>query len=190
VQERVLTEDQIRAATIGEPRLLNATIRLVPYDPAWPSRFEREAQRIRAALGERVLLLEHVGSTSVPGLCAKPVIDIVLAVANSADEGSYVSPLEARGYALRIREPAWFEHRMLCPEDAEAHVHVFSAGCEEVGRMLAFRDHLRAREEDRELYAQTKRSLAARIWRYAQNYADAKTEIVGEILARAMPQAR
>ena len=180
------TEQQIRAATIGEPRLLNATIRLVPYDPAWPSLFEREARRVRKALGDRVLLLEHVGSTSVPGLCAKPVIDMVLAVPSSADERAYVAPLEACGYVLRIREPAWFEHRLLCPSDMEANVHVFSAGCEEIGRMLAFRDRLRAHEGDRKLYEETKRTLAARTWRYAQNYADAKSEVVGEILARAM----
>ncbi len=82
------------------------------YDPAWPCLFEREAQRIRGALGERALMVEHVGSTSVPGLAAKPIIDILLVVADSADEASYVPDLEAVGYVLRIREPEWHQHRV------------------------------------------------------------------------------
>jgi GrpB-like predicted nucleotidyltransferase (UPF0157 family) len=82
---------------------LNSTIYLAPYDPAWPVLFTRLAKQIHEALGDAVLLLEHVGSTSVPGLSAKPIIDMVLAVANSSDESSYVKPLQDNGYTLRIR---------------------------------------------------------------------------------------
>src|SRR5262249_2848503 len=147
-------------------------------DPGWPLKFSLQANRIRDALSEKVLLLEHVGSTSVPGLSAKPIIDMVLAVSNSADEPSYIPPLEQQGFVLRIREPAWFQHRLLKPPDIDGNLHVFSAGCEEINRMLAFRDWLRVHEEDRRLYEQAKRELAAQIWKYTQNYADAKSQVI------------
>ena len=180
-----MTEDQIIAATVGERQPLNSTIYLAPYDPAWPSLFIRLAKQIREALGDAILLLEHVGSTSVPGLSAKPIIDMVLAVADSSDESSYVKPLEEKGYTLRIREPDWHEHRLLKPPEVEGNLHVFSAGCEEIERMLLFRDWLRTHADDRLLYEETKRELAARTWKYTQNYADAKAKVVQEILARA-----
>ena len=180
-----MTDDQIIAATVGERQPLNSTIYLAPYDPAWPSLFTRLAKQIHEALGDAILLLEHVGSTSVPGLSAKPIIDMVLAVADSSDEASYVKPLEEKGYTLRIREPDWYEHRLLEPPEVEGNLHVFSAGCEEIERMLLFRDWLRIHADDRLLYEETKRELAVRTWKYTQNYADAKAEVVQEILARA-----
>jgi GrpB-like predicted nucleotidyltransferase (UPF0157 family) len=155
------------------------------YDQEWPRWFEQAAREIRTALGDRALSLDHVGSTSVPGLAAKPLIDINLVVADTTDESAYVPPLEAIGYVLRVREPDWFEHRMLRGSDPPVNVHVFPQGCEEVERMLVLRDWLRTHEDDRELYARTKRELAAKQWKYVQNYADAKSEVVGEILARA-----
>ncbi len=181
------TEEQLRAATIGEPEQLSGPVELVEYDAAWPSLYELEATRIRAALGERVLQLEHVGSTSVPALAAKPRIDIVLAVADSADEPGYVPALEAAGYVLRIREPGWFEHRLLRGIAPAVNLHVFSVGCPEIERMVAFRDRLREDEADRRLYADAKRELARREWKFVQNYADAKTAVVEEILRRARP---
>jgi GrpB-like predicted nucleotidyltransferase (UPF0157 family) len=180
-----MTEDQIIAATVGERQPLNSTIYLAPYDPAWPSLFTRLAKHIHEALGDDILLLEHVGSTSVPGLSAKPIIDMVLAVADSSDESSYVPPLEEKGYTLRIREPDWYEHRLLKAPDVPGNLHVFSDGCEEIEQMLLFRDWLRTHADDRLFYEETKRKLAARKWKYTQNYADAKTEVVQEILARA-----
>jgi GrpB-like predicted nucleotidyltransferase (UPF0157 family) len=138
------------------------------------------------ALAEAALELHHAGSTSVPGLAAKPVIDIVLVVADSADEASYVPGLEATGWTLRVREPDWFEHRCLKTFDPASNLHVFTAGCDEVGRMLAFRDHLRADAADRRLYEETKRTLAAERWAVMQDYADAKSEVVAVIMQRAM----
>jgi len=138
-----------------------------------------------AALGERVLLIEHVGSTSVPGLAAKPRIDVLLLVTDSADEPAYVPALEAAAYVLRIREPDWYEHRMFNGLDTDINLHVFSPGCPEIDRMLLFRDWLRSNASDRRLYERTKRELARKDWRYTQNYADAKTAVVEEILARA-----
>jgi GrpB-like predicted nucleotidyltransferase (UPF0157 family) len=181
-----LTEEQLRAATIGELKPLAAPVRLVDYDPDWPRLFGREAARIRAALGVKALRIEHVGSTSVPGLAAKPIIDIVLVVADSADEQAYVPPLEGAGYVLRIREPDWFEHRVFKGPDTNVNLHVFSSGCEEIERMVCFRDWLRRSDSDRELYERTKRGLAKQTWKYVQNYADAKSAVVDEILTRAI----
>lgn len=180
-----MDEDELRAVTVGELRPLEGKIEIADYDPEWPRLFAREAARIREALGERALLVEHVGSTSVPGLAAKPRIDILLAVERSADEADYVPALEGAGYVLRIREPAWHEHRLLKGPDTDVNLHVLSRGCPEIERMLRFRDWLRRDEADRERYARVKRELARRDWRYTQEYADAKTVIVDEILARA-----
>jgi GrpB-like predicted nucleotidyltransferase (UPF0157 family) len=180
-----MTEDQLRAVTIGELKPLAGRIQIVDYDARWPELFERENARIGAALGSRALRVEHTGSTSVPGLAAKPIIDVVLVVADSRDEDSYVPALEAAGYKLRIREPNWHEHRLLKGPDTEMHLHVFSAGCPEIDRMLAFRDWLRTNAADRDLYARTKIALAQKEWKYQQNYADAKTAVVEEIMTRA-----
>lgn len=181
-----LTEEQILAANIGAPLVLDSPIALSPYDPQWPQHYAALARDIRAALGAKVSTLEHVGSTSVPGLPAKPVIDIILAVSDSGDEPAYVPALEALGYVLKIREPDWFNHRLLKTPDAGVNLHVFTQGCEEIARMLAFRDWLRTHADDRTLYERTKQELAARTWKYMQNYADAKSEIVKAILSRAL----
>ncbi|TCP57260.1 GrpB-like predicted nucleotidyltransferase (UPF0157 family) [Tamaricihabitans halophyticus] len=177
--------DQLREIYIGEPPELNSTINLVDYDPAWPASYDREAARIRAALGDQVVRLEHVGSTSVPGLCAKPILDILLTVPDSAAEQDYVPALQAAGYRLTIREPDWYEHRLCKGPDTDVNLHIFSADSPEPARMLAFRDHLRANSADRERYAATKRELAARTWQYTQLYADAKDEVVADIMSRA-----
>jgi GrpB-like predicted nucleotidyltransferase (UPF0157 family) len=185
-----MTSEQIRAAHVaGEPRIHDAPIHLADYDPAWPELFRREEERIRGALRERVVLLEHVGSTSVPGLAAKPVIDICLVVPDSSDEESYVPALEAAGYVLWIREPEWFEHRLFKGPDTTLNLHVYSEGCVEIERYLLFRDRLRTNQADRELYLRTKRELARRQWKYVQNYADAKSAVVEEIIARARERA-
>lgn len=131
------------------------------------------------------MLLEHAGSTSVPGLAAKPKIDMLLVVANSADESAYVPDLQAAGYVLQIRETDWYEHRMFKGPDTDINLHVFSAGCPEIDRMLLFRNWLRSNAADRGLYERTKRELARQNWKYMQNYADAKTAVVKTILARA-----
>lgn len=180
-----LTEAQILAVHVGELKPLTQPIQLVDYDPAWPHLFAREAERVRAALGDRVLLLEHVGSTSVPGLAAKPKIDMLLVVANAADEATYVPALVAAGYQLHIREPDWYDHRLFKGPDTDINLHVFTSGCEEIDRMVRFRNWLRANDADRELYQRTKQELAQRQWKYTQNYADAKSAVVREILARA-----
>jgi GrpB-like predicted nucleotidyltransferase (UPF0157 family) len=184
-RDPITTDEQLQAVTVGERKPHNAPIALAEYDPAWPELFEREAERIRMALGDRALRLEHTGSTSVPGLAAKPIIDITLLVPDSADEPAYAPALEAAGYILRIREPHWLEHRLFKGPDTDVNLHVFSEGCVELDRMVGFRDWLRAHPDDRELYERTKRELATRTWRHVQHYADAKTGVVEEIIARA-----
>ncbi|HET9110814.1 MAG TPA: GrpB family protein [Ktedonobacterales bacterium] len=179
------TEERMLAVHLTPPQPLNGPISIAEYDPAWPQLYEVEAAKIRAALGERILLLEHVGSTSVPGLAAKPLIDIALVVADTTDEAAYVPALEAQGYMLHIREPDWHQHRLLKGANPTVNLHVFNPGCDEVRRMLRMRDWLRANPADRALYEQTKRELARRTWKYTQNYADAKSEVVEAILARA-----
>jgi GrpB-like predicted nucleotidyltransferase (UPF0157 family) len=179
------TEEEMQAARIGGMRLHNAPIQLMDYSAEWPALFAREANRLRAKLGDRVLMLEHVGSTSVPGLAAKPIIDMILAVADSADEPAYVPAMESAGYVLHIREPEWHQHRLFRSHDTDINLHVYSFGCPEIDKMLMFRDWLRSNDADRELYERTKRELAKQTWRYVQNYADAKTQVVEEIIARA-----
>jgi GrpB-like predicted nucleotidyltransferase (UPF0157 family) len=172
-----------------EPERAAGRIEVVDYDPVWPQLFQAEATRVRGALGAAALSVEHVGSTSVPGLAAKPVIDINLTVADSADEGAYAPALEAAGYRLAVREPEWFEHRMFKGADPAVNLHVFSAGCPELARMRLMRDWLRESLQDLALYAQTKRRLSAGDWAYVQDYADAKGEVVAEIMARAQAWA-
>jgi GrpB-like predicted nucleotidyltransferase (UPF0157 family) len=178
-------EVELQAVRLQKVEVHGKPVELADYDPAWPKLYEREARKIRAALGDRVLELEHAGSTSVPGLAAKPIIDIVLAVPDSAHESAYVPPLEQAGYVLTIREPDWHEHRLLKGSDPTVNLHVFSQGSPEVQRMLVFRDRLRVNEAERMLYERTKRELAQRTWTYVQDYADAKTQVVEAILSRA-----
>lgn len=110
---------------------------------------------------------------------------MLVVVTDSADEDTYVPPLEGVGYLLRIREANWHEHRMFTGPDTKIHLHVFSSGCPEIDRILMFRDWLRSNAADRHLYACTKLALTRKEWKYAQNYADAKTAVIEEILARA-----
>ena len=184
-EDEATYEESLAEITVGPPERLQGRIEIVDYDRRWPALFAREADRIRRLLGERVVRLEHVGSTSVPDLPAKSIIDVVLEVPDSSDEPAYVPDLEARGYVLRIREPRWFEHRMLEGPDTNINLHVFSAGCSETDRMALFRDRLRSNEEDRRWYARVKRQLAALDWKSVQQYADAKTDVIMEIMTRA-----
>jgi GrpB-like predicted nucleotidyltransferase (UPF0157 family) len=161
-------------------------VSLHTYSSEWPAMFSHEAQQIGKALAGLDIEVHHTGSTSVPGLRAKPVIDITLAVPDSTDEPAYMPALIEAGYEFVLSEPDWFEHRLFRRVDPRVNVHVFTAGSTEIERMLVFRDHLRVNELDRELYESTKAALAEREWTNVQQYADAKTDVVKVILARAM----
>jgi GrpB-like predicted nucleotidyltransferase (UPF0157 family) len=158
-------------------------VRIVDYDPAWPAKFKMHARIIADALGDSDLVIEHIGSTSVPGLAAKPIIDILVVVQDSADESVYLSQLEAAGYVLRVREPEWNEHRMFRTPARDVHVHIYSSGCHEIQRNLIFRDRLRQNVADRLRYEQVKRQLAAQDWPDMNAYADAKTEVIESIIS-------
>jgi GrpB-like predicted nucleotidyltransferase (UPF0157 family) len=151
-------------------------------DPAWPVRFRAERDRIAAALGERALRIEHIGSTSVPGLAAKPIVDVQVRVADPDDEPAFVPALEAAGYVLRVREPG---HRMLRTPALDVHVHIRRDGDPAADRDLAFRDRLRASPADRAAYERLKRELATREWGDMNEYASAKGPLIEAILARA-----
>jgi GrpB-like predicted nucleotidyltransferase (UPF0157 family) len=183
------SDDEIREAWVVEPPRLDSTVLLAEYDPSWPAQFDGAAERIRGALGERVVLLEHVGSTSVPGLAAKPIIDILLEVPDSGDEPAYVPALEAAGFRLVIREPDWEKHRCFSGSDPRVNLHVHSPGNGQTERYLLFRDRLRNHPAELATYLAKKRELAARTWSYLQHYADAKSEVIDEIVARARQSA-
>lgn len=185
----LISDEEMQRTRIGPVTPHNAPIVLVEYDAKWPKLFAREACRIQASLAGLAIRVEHVGSTSVPGLAAKPIIDIVLVVPDSSDEPAYVPPLESAGYVLHIREPDWFEHRLLKGPDPDVNLHVFSAGATEIDRMLMFRDWLRGHDADRDAYLAVKRTLALRTWRHMQHYADAKSDIVRQIVDRAAAAA-
>jgi GrpB-like predicted nucleotidyltransferase (UPF0157 family) len=168
----------------------NREIVIADYNPRWPDQFHKHAATISQALGSKALRIEHVGSTSVPGLAAKPIIDIDVLVADAGDEAAYLPALVEAGYVLRVREPDWHQHRMFRTPELDVHVHIFSPGCAEVTRHLAFRDRLQTSPEDRLLYECVKRKLAREDWGDMNAYARAKSEVVEQILARALPAGR
>ena len=156
------------------------------YDDQWPATYQVHAGIIAEALGDSALRLEHIGSTSVPGLAAKPIIDILLVVPNSAEESAYLPQLLAAGYELRVREPSFDEHRMVRAPERDVHVHIFSPSSKEIARYLAFRNRLRECSSDRLNYEQAKRILAKREWDDTNQYAEAKSTIVEGIISRGL----
>jgi GrpB-like predicted nucleotidyltransferase (UPF0157 family) len=158
---------------------------IVPYDPAWAIRFAHEAEKIASALGPVALGIEHIGSTSVPGLPAKPIVDILVMVHGPENEERYVPPLVAAGYELRVREPEFNEHRMLRTPTRDVHVHMFAPDAPNVLEYRLLREWLKQSPDDRTLYAETKRALARHDWDDMNDYAMAKTDVIHAILERA-----
>lgn len=168
---------------IGGPE--KRDIKIFDCDPSWPQKFKTHKEKIAGALGEKALRIEHIGSTSVPGLAAKPIIDILLVVANSGDEASYLPQLKKVGYELRVREPDFYEHRMLRTPERDVQIHVFSLGSPEIEHYITFRDRLRSNESDRKRYEEIKRQLTAQSWSDMNAYVNAKTEVIEKILSEA-----
>ncbi|GAA4688062.1 GrpB family protein [Nocardioides nanhaiensis] len=162
------------------------TLVLVDHDPAWPQRYAVFAQRIREAVGDVAVDVEHIGSTSVPGLAAKPIIDVLVTVPDITAEEDYLEPLVAAGFPLRVREPG---HRLVRTPERDANIHVVEVGAQAAEDYLLLRDQLRADPEDRQLYEDTKRELVKRDWPDTNAYADAKTEVVEAIKERARIRA-
>lgn len=155
---------------------------LSEHDPTWPARYAAHEERIRAALGGTAVLVEHVGSTSVPGLAAKPIIDVLVLVADVTAEEDYLPPLLDAGYLLRVREPG---HRMVRTPGLDVHVHINGAGDDRARDRVRMRDRLRSSDADRELYERTKRDLVSRDWPDMNAYADAKSDVIAQIMSRA-----
>ncbi len=154
---------------------------LADYDPHWVEMYTEHERRIQAALGQTVEV-EHTGSTSVPGLAAKPIIDILITVEDITAEEDYLDQLLDAGYELRVREPG---HRMVRTHARDVHAHIHEAGDQEARELLLFRDHLRTEPEDRDLYERTKRALVDRDWPDMNAYAGAKSDVIAEIKERA-----
>ena len=180
------TEEQIAAASVGAvSRPPDGRVAVVPADPEWPAQATHLIAAVRAALEHRALAVEHVGSTSVPGLWAKPVIDLDLTVADSSDEDAYVPALEGAGFRLTIREPEWEQHRCLVHSNPRCNLHVFSPGAVEPRRHRAFRDWLRTHDDDRDRYAALKRSLAEQHrFRSVMDYNNRKATLIYDIYER------
>lgn len=159
-----------------------AAVVIVEHDATWADRFAELRRRVEQALGARALSVEHIGSTSVPGLAAKPVVDVLLTVRSVDDEADYVDALERAGLVLRVREP---DHRMFRTPERDAHLHVYAQGRPEVADYLDLRDWLRRSASDRALYEATKRALAQRAWEDTNDYADAKSDVIRDVLTRA-----
>lgn len=165
---------------VGGPERL--TLELHDYDPLWVDAFLAHRSRILAALADGSVEIEHIGSTSVVGLAAKPIIDILVVVPDITAEEDYLVALLDAGYLLRVREPG---HRLVRTPDRTVHVHVFERGDNAIDDYLLLRDHLRSDENDRALYESTKRALLTRSWDDMNDYADAKTDVILAIKARA-----
>ena len=167
-------------------------IRVVDPDPAWPERYATLAARIRTALGDRALVVEHIGSTSVAGLPAKPIIDVSLIVADPADEAAYLPALEGAGFTLVIREPWWQEHRCLVHDDPKCNLHVFGPDAAEPVRQRMFRDWLLTHPDDLALYRDTKRAAASAAnaaGEHVMQYNARKQQVIREIYDRAFRAA-
>lgn len=162
-------------------------IHVVAHDPAWPRLFARERERLIAALGPLARRVDHVGSTAVPGLVAKPIIDIDVSVPDVDDESTYLGVLIAAGYHLRVRQPG---HRMVRTEDRAVQVHICDVDSDWERRHLLFRDWLRRNKDDREAYGQLKLQLAQQDWPDMNAYAEAKGPLITEITERAEAWAR
>jgi GrpB-like predicted nucleotidyltransferase (UPF0157 family) len=178
------TPEQMAAALVGEPPATWESIIIEDYDPAWADRFAAVSSLLGEALSGLVTAIEHVGSTSVPGLPAKPIIDIDLLIGDTADESRYLPALEEHGYRLVLREPWWYGHRMLVSPAEDVHLHVWPAGAPEPVRHRLFRDWLRAHPADRDLYAATKRRLARDTVHRPGDYSLAKNDVIDDIYMR------
>jgi GrpB-like predicted nucleotidyltransferase (UPF0157 family) len=178
-----------RSGLVGEPPKRWQSIVIEDYDPAWADRFTTERARLEDALefiGIIVIGIEHVGSTSVPGLAAKPIIDIDVLIEDTADESRFIPPLAGIGYRLVLREPWWFGHRMLMNPEEDVHLHVWPRNAAEPIRHRLFRDWLRAHPKDRALYASTKQRLAHETVDRPDDYTMAKSEVIDQIFARIL----
>jgi GrpB-like predicted nucleotidyltransferase (UPF0157 family) len=162
---------------------------IVDYDPEWPARYAAEAARIRETLGDRIVAVEHIGSTAVPGLAAKPIIDLMVGLRRLADAGDCIAPLEGLGYEYVPQyEESMPERRYFHkgpPGSRTHHLHMVEVTSDFWERHLLFRDHLRAHPEETRAYAALKRELAGRHGADREAYTNAKTDFIEAAVDRA-----
>ena len=173
---------------LGGPEKRKITIE--PYSNTWPEMFREQEALILQTLGSNSLRVEHIGSTAISGLAAKPIIDILLVVEDSSCESSYLPQLESAGYRLRVREPEFHQHRMFRTAALDVHLHVYSIGCPEIDRYLLFRNHLRSNSSDRQKYEDLKRQLSLQDWPDTNAYAEAKTDFIEAAIANARASSK
>lgn len=183
------TPEQMATALVGQPPRTGQSIVIQDYDPAWADRFAAASSQLSEVLGGLIITVEHVGSTSVPGLAAKPVIDIDLLIEETTDESRYMPALEGLGYRLVLREPWWYGHRMLVSSAEDVNLHVWPRAAPEPVRHRLFRDWLRSHPEDRELYATAKRRIARDTADQPGDYSLAKNNVIDDIYARIFAAA-
>ncbi|MDJ0376131.1 GrpB family protein [Cryobacterium sp. PH31-L1] len=176
-----------RRADVDEVELVGGSekrqLQVVAYDENWPDIFLDHQTRLRNTLGTAEVEVEHIGSTSVPGLAAKPIVDIVVTVVDITAEEDYLPHLLTAGYELRTREPG---HRLVRTPARDVHIHILQRGDQAVDNYLLFRNRLRADADDRALYEDTKRALLHHGFDDMNAYADAKTEVIAAIMRRAL----
>lgn len=172
-------------ATAGSARPPSELIELVDYDPSWPVRFSQWQQRIVDALGSVACSVEHVGSTSVPGLVAKPIVDIQVSVRDLEDEDAYVTALAQIGLQLRTRDEYHRYFRPFPDRPRDVHVHVCGVDSQWAQDHLLFRDYLRTHPDACAAYLAAKRAAVADWADDSYGYTDAKSAVVNRILARA-----
>lgn len=177
----VPSAEEIDAARVAASARAPETVEVVPPDPAWSQWYDAVRSRVVAALGEQVVSIAHVGSTSVPGLPAKPVVDVDLLVPDPADEEAWLPQLEAAGFELRVREPEWEEHRCLRGTDPACNLHVFAPDSRESRRHRMFGAWLRTHPADRELYASVKQEVARRGFTDAMLYNNEKAWVIYDL---------
>jgi GrpB-like predicted nucleotidyltransferase (UPF0157 family) len=184
------TPEQMAIALVGESPARWQSIVVEDYDPAWVDRFAAVRASLEAALGGLITGVEHIGSTAVPGLSAKPIIDVDLLIDDTSDESRYLPALERIGFRLVLREPWWHGHRMLVSATADVNLHVWPSRAPEPIRHLLFRDWLRTHPADRELYAATKRRLATDTAEQPRDYSLAKNDVIDDIYTRIFTEAQ
>lgn len=171
--------------TSGEQRASQERIDVTPYDATWPARFASMRARLAAALGAVALRIDHVGSTSVPGLAAKPIVDVQVSVRDHAHEAAYVPAIEELGFVLRARDD---QHRYFKPPPGSPRthqIHVCSAGGDWERDHLLFRDYLRAHPARADEYGALKTALALKFGDDRVGYTDAKTSFILDALELA-----
>ncbi len=184
------TPQQMINAVVGQFPVTRDAVTVVAYDETWPAQFEYHASRLRKKLGHHAIRVEHVGSTSVPGLSAKPIIDIDVLVASAEDESSYMPPMQELGYRIVIREPWWHGHRMFIDESGAVNLHVWPDGAGEPIRHILFRNWLRTHSDDRARYAQSKTTLSREFEDEPDRYNLAKNAVIDSIYAKIFEAGR